>query len=250
MPRKLQHNKLLRRSVGRAFTRETLILLVGDSIESSSRTGLIVVLRSLVRHEGHLRCLKVTLFGGNIMRSLLRTMSVLAIVVSPLPAGAVTFDWSYSGGPGVSGIGTLNATDNGSGGFTVNAIFGAANGFAITGLNNYAFPDQTISTTFPQVDFDGLAFTVSNGTAYEINFTFAATGSYTCGVTGYCLIGPGIPGSAGAGDPGVPILFSAAELAETPLPAALPLFAAGAGLLGFFGLQRSRRKSRRLAVAT
>jgi hypothetical protein len=183
------------------------------------------------------------------MRSLLRTMSVLAIVVSPLPAGAVTFDWSYSGGPGVSGIGTLDASANGSGGFTVSAISGTANGFVITGLNSYAFPDQTIFTSFPQVDFSGLAFTVSNGTAYDIEFTLVTTGSYTCGVTGYCLIGPGIPGSAGAQDPGAPILFSAAALAETPLPAALPLFAAGAGLLGFFGLQRSRRKTRRFAVA-
>ena len=181
------------------------------------------------------------------MRSLIWTV-LLAIVVAPLPAGAVTFDWSYSG-PGISGVGTFDASDNGLGGFTVNTISGTANGFAITGLNNYAFPNQTIFTSFPQVDFFGVAFAVNNGTAYSIDYTTATSGSYTCGIAGYCLIGPGILGGDGSGDPGVPILFSAVELAETPLPAALPLFAAGAGLLGLFGLQRSRRKAQRRAVA-
>jgi hypothetical protein len=181
------------------------------------------------------------------MRNLIWTL-LLVIVVAPLPAGAVTFDWSYSG-PGVSGVGTFDASDIGSGAFQINTISGTANGFAITGLNDYAFPDQTIYTSIPQVDFFGIAFTVNNGTAYSIDYTTATTGFYTCGVAGYCLIGPGIPGGEGAGDPGVPILFSAVALAETPLPAALPLFAAGAGLLGLFGLQRSRRKAQRRAVA-
>ena len=181
------------------------------------------------------------------MRSLIWTL-LLAIVVAPLPAGAVTFDWSYSGS-GASGSGTFDAVANGSGGFTIDGISGTANTFTITGLSSYADANQNLSTTFPQLDIFGFSFTVSNGNRYNILYTNAASGPFSCGFIGYCQIGPGGPLSDGSGDPGVSIEFSA-SIAETPLPAALPLFAAGAGLLGFFGLQRSRRKTRRLAVAT
>jgi hypothetical protein len=119
---------------------------------------------------------------------------------------------------------------------------------AITGLTSYALNDQTIFTSSPQLSFGGLSFTVFGGQAYNIYYDNSDVGAYNCGLVGYCQVGPGSPGDIALNDPTVPITFSAV-LAETPLPAALPLFAAGAGLMGLFGLQRSRRKAQRRAVA-
>jgi hypothetical protein len=178
------------------------------------------------------------------MRSLIGAI-FLAIVVAPLPAGAVTFDWSYSGS-GAFGGGTFDAVDDGFGQFTIGAISGTANNHTITGLSDYAGADQLLFTTpGQQLNIFGFSFTVDNGNRYNILYSIPFCG----GGSGYCQIGPGAPLSDGSEDPIVSISFSA-SIAETPLPAALPLFAAGAGLLGFVGLQRSRRKAQRRAVAT
>ena len=42
--------------------------------------------------------------------------------------------------------------------------------------------------------------------------------------------------------------FDAGAAAATPLPAALPLFASGAGVLGFFGLRRKKKKAAQAAA--
>jgi hypothetical protein len=182
------------------------------------------------------------------MRRLIWTL-LLAIVVAPQPAGAVTFDWSYSGA-NANGSGTFDAVDNGSGRFTIGAISGTANKFTITGLSDYFGPDKFLFTTpGKQLDIFGFSFTVENGDSYNILYSDALSGFLSCGDgAGYCQVGPGAPGSNGSDDNIVSIEFSA-SIAEAPLPAALPLFAAGAGLLGLFGLQRSRRKAQRRAVA-
>jgi hypothetical protein len=45
------------------------------------------------------------------------------------------------------------------------------------------------------------------------------------------------------GTGGVTVTFSVTSVATTPLPAALPLFATGVGLLGFFGRRKLRQRS-------
>ena len=171
------------------------------------------------------------------MRNLLRLTLILSILLPSAIARAVTFDWSYSG-VDVSGNGTFDAAASGVGQFKVDAISGTANGVAITGLTDYAFPDQTIYTSSPQLDFLGLSFT-AGGQAFNLLYNTSAFGAYSCGIAGYCLIGPGAPGDAGANDPGVAVAFSAT--AVTPIPAPLALFAGGVGLLGILGWRGQKR---------
>ena len=165
--------------------------------------------------------------------------AILAFQLSS--AQAITFDWSYSGA-GISGSGTLEAVDVGGGAFLVGAISGTANGLTITGLTTYAFSDEKLFSSSPQVDLAGLAFTVVGGHVFDIYSMSSTTGSYSCGAVGYCLMGPGTPGSSGIGDLTVPITFSA-SIASVPGPiagAGLPglVFASG-GLLAWWRRRRS-----------
>jgi len=179
-----------------------------------------------------------------------------------------TFDWSYSGFitgdagyvngslPGsfgaVSGSGSLTATDQGAGEYLVDTISGTANGLAITGLSNYAAPDGFIFTNYPQVDFFGLAFTVAGGDTFNIYSvipSFGTLGVYDCGITGYCLIGPGTasdPSGTAAPDQEASVSFS---LTQTPLPSTWLMLLSGFVGLGFFAYRGTKKNSAAFAAA-
>jgi hypothetical protein len=73
---------------------------------------------------------------------------------------------------------------------------------------------------------------------FGIDFgTCSGTGAnFSCSPTGYAGAGS-VLGSGNQNPPG-----------STPLPAALPLFASGLGLIGFFGSRRKRRTNQSLAA--
>jgi hypothetical protein len=188
------------------------------------------------------------------MRKLwLPLIALVAFQVDGASAGTADppFDWTI---PGI-GFGTFDASPVGGGVFDVTNVTGTIYGYPITGLDSgYAIPDQQIYPGGPPfVDYGGVAFDAFNGTtsvAFNIFYDTSTTDDYACGLVGYCLIGPGIPGSTGLGPPrdtDMPITFNL--VAATPLPAALPLFATGLGALGLFGWRRRRINAAALEAA-
>lgn len=178
--------------------------------------------------------------------------ALIALQVSGANAATATFDWEYVGPNAfIFGIGTLQATDDGGGQYTVTSISGKANGLTVVGLSGYDLPDQLVFYNPPPgtpsiaLDSGGVSFSVAGGNSfqfYEDDTLYTPGPPYGCGGV-YCLLGPGAPGSPGPGDPFTTVDFSLTFVSETPLPAALPLFAAGLGVIGLFGLRRKRKNT-------
>jgi hypothetical protein len=160
----------------------------------------------------------------------LATAVVGLTLLTPAPAIAVTFDFSYfsTNTPGLSGSGEFTATSLGGGEYQLTGItgFGGNNDIAITSLSSYAAADNILFyPTQPFVDFGGISFNTADGDAWNIYWN----GYY--GVLDFNTNPVGYPNS-------VTIDFS---VTETPLPAALPLFAGGLAAWGLFARQRKRK---------
>jgi hypothetical protein len=169
----------------------------------------------------------------------------LSVVAATAPANAatVTFDWTLTGpssslgGVPFPGSGTIDATVSTTGGDQVTGITGTIDGSTITGLtvfdgsDNLVFPNGTAP-----LDTKGIAFTTAAGQTIDILSEFAE-GTPPTG-NAYEEIASN-PGGFGVGT------FT---LTPTPLPAALPLFAGGLGLMGWLG-RRRKHKSAALAAA-
>lgn len=185
--------------------------------------------------------------------------AIVVVALEASNADASTFNWSYTDGGSHTGSGTLVATEGLPGVFTLNSIAGTVEGHAITGgpAPSYALTGTTVfwSPTAPQVfdpvhpffftDYDGFAVSTASGffAIYENTGNFDTNNAYACGGASvpYCLIGPGTDGTDGLADPRFALTnFQVDLVAETPLPAALPLFAGGLGVIGL--LARSREK--------
>jgi hypothetical protein len=200
------------------------------------------------------------------------------------PANADTFSWSYSGtafsGTGTdTGSGTLttgslastcgsppvgscsyvNPPHTTTSGSTITGITGTWDGFTITGLvtpelfdhnNNvlYLSPNATLLDASANGDPGGLAFFVSNYTGNNVTVPtnvvvelfFDTTFSAYAALTGNTSFGCCSLGTEGD--------FSVTSVSPVPLPAALPLFATGLGVLGVLGWRR-KRKAAAIAAA-
>jgi len=150
------------------------------------------------------------------------------------------FDWTYTGlnGYTVNASGTLLATPLGGGAYQVTSISGMRNGIAVTGLTTYAGDDNVVYTTFPQLDYPGLAFTDANGFAYNVFYDTSTTDVYACGFVGYCEIGPGTPFTTGLGPPTDPVGSISFTLTAVPEPGSLALLCSG--VVGLAGVVRRR----------
>jgi hypothetical protein len=143
-------------------------------------------------------------------------------------------DWSYTG-VGISGSGTFTAAflnSNNGGTFQVTHMTGTADGMAIVEvlpLGGYSSNDNLL---FPnasaELDFAGLAFTVTDGQAFNLYFDTNSTGQFNCGQVGYCLLGPGSVGTEGSTDATAAITFAASAVPEPSTWAMM--------ILGFLGL--------------
>lgn len=196
-----------------------------------------------------------------LVRNFVAAAALLTVHASV--AGATTFNWSYTGGGANNGVGTLEATETApnSGIFTIQTISGTANGETINAsapVPAYAGTGSTVywSPTAPIVfnplnpffftDFLGFAFLTEANHYFALyeNTNYgggAPNDAYACGTdtSPYCLIGPGLALGDGLGDPRVGLTNFA--LTQTPIPAALPLFATGLGMIGFLAHRRKRK---------
>jgi hypothetical protein len=176
-----------------------------------------------------------------------------AAAILPADATTVTYDWTLtapsasSGGFVWTGSGTLTVTSI-TGSVTNGTVTDPITGLATPGtFDNLLFPIGTTFTGPPVVtsgsyisasdlDTKGLGFTIAAGTvdvfgAYAPNSTDVTPGN------NYEETGPG---GFGVGT------FA---LTATPLPAALPLFAGGLGMVALLAGRR-KRKAKRSALAT
>ena len=167
------------------------------------------------------------------------------------PAFTASVSLDVVGGQALSGTGfitfganTFNltlitlATDGGNGNYGGQTGFRDNHGTDIFGGN----------TTIP-IDSDGLIFAISSNplrgqdalfAAWDNGggaFTFLISGALTGAFDVYYKI------SQGSGE----FAITGSENSQTPLPAALPLFASGLGALGLLGWRKKRKAAARLA---
>src|ERR1700692_3623503 len=111
---------------------------------------------------------------------LLLSGAFLALALSS--ASATMLEWSYTGGPGISGSGTMDATYVSGVGYSLNSISGTANGETIFGLDSYDGPNNFVYPPSPPnvgVNTLGFSFSVGDGsTSYNL---YEDDGLYTPG---------------------------------------------------------------------
>jgi hypothetical protein len=175
--------------------------------------------------------------------SIIALVSVLGVGISA-PASAATYNFSFAettdliGGNFGSGSGTFTTSDTpvqflGQTTFEITNITGTVNGSAIVAPANANGYGAYYTTGPSTLDGAGANFKTAAGTS--VSFFFQENlDSYRINLTS--------PFEDGL----VSAAFTPA-VSATPLPAALPLFAGGLGLVGFIS---RRRKSRVMAVLT
>ena len=196
---------------------------------------------------------------------------VSALLLAAVPASAATYDYDYASVEGFDLDGTITTSN------TLQAIPGAGSalGYAIlsiTGaLTGPGFPaPDTIDQLIPNPIYPNSSYSASGYFIYD-NALFFPTQPY--------LDNPGVLFST-VGLPGIewnlfsisPTVYqldnnyngvfwvttgtmrlyldpSSLAVTATPLPAALPMFAAGLGVMGLLGRRRKRKNSTALAAA-
>jgi len=162
---------------------------------------------------------------------------ILCGLLASVPARASTlFDFSFydtgTGGSIISASGVLTTSPLGSN-FLITDITGMFNGNPISSLvppGGYASNNNVLYSGIPSLDFSGVSFVVPALAPLEnVNVYFDGPGLFVCAGC-YAVFN---------GDFDLAINFSVD--AATPLPAALPLFATGLGVLGALSWRRKRR---------
>ena len=167
--------------------------------------------------------------------------ALLAVTAgSVAPASATTWDWEVTGAGAYDGSGTISGSVScGVGCFEITAATGDIAGDTITGISTFAGADNYLFPTAAvpyQIDNNGISFAVSGlslGTAVnifsEVGFTLDK-----------------LDPENGTGEAfGT---FSIVGEVATPLPAALPLFAGGLGMIGLLGRRKNRKPAAKRAA--
>jgi hypothetical protein len=148
---------------------------------------------------------------------------MLAVGFWSYPANALTFHYSFHGGQiegFISGL-TDNQLDQTASSVTITASI-------IGGLGEYVTPGSPNNFDVSGGAITGVSFQGDLGT-YHLSIVLQT------GLNNAILFNNAV----GSGEGG-PVTYEAA--AETPLPAALPLFVTGLGALGLLGWRRKRKQ--------
>jgi hypothetical protein len=178
--------------------------------------------------------------GNGVMKHMLSSIAVGALLLgaSVMPSAALTCNVACFGvTPG------NNPNPGAFGDTTASGAFTDQFGFTLTAPPN-SFNSVTNEITAPAGDFTGLTlslYTAANVLIASTTTILTVGGNQTERLTASNLLAPGsyyIQVSATGGGTG----FTGLEnVSQAPLPAALPLFAGGLGLLGFYGRRRKLR---------
>ena len=165
-------------------------------------------------------------------------IAAAALVASPASAAQVLFSFA---GEGQTGSGTFTtATPQGSGGTAITGISGLFNGFAITGLSDFAGADNLFFFADPiKLSFDGVSFTSAGGDTGNLYYSSRGT---------YAVFKP-VTNASGDSDTAifdVTASFTPLGAGAVPEPGVWAFMVLGFGALG--GALR-RRRAARLALA-
>jgi hypothetical protein len=151
-----------------------------------------------------------------------------AVLLTSSMARADNYAIDYTTTAGISADLIVSATQTPTNGpFTVYAVSGERNGFAITGLSSYAESDQLLFAADPYVDFSGLSFSTAQGD-YNL-FSNNPTTPYDYAEIDSTVDSVGYPQSG--------VLLTSLSVTDVPEPASLALL--GLGLAGL-GIMRHR----------
>ena len=181
----------------------------------------------------------------NLIRNAFAASAVLLAVAVSAPASADTFNLATNGGDGSVIDVVPNGFPNGFHLFGTDSGFGADTTYTATALSNQSFNINWVYHTDDEdPGFDPAGY-VKNGVFTQLTDNSGPNdqnGAFILSVlTGeiYGFVVRSTDGEEGRAD----IFVTALAASETPLPAALPLFATGLGALGLLGWRRKRKQA-------
>jgi hypothetical protein len=185
-----------------------------------------------------MRLLQVALAVGGLM-----SLSLVAAHADTV------YDFTISGtetnGSGTITVGAEETSGVPADGYVIGGVTGTINGESITGLANFGGSDDVIYLPPNQpggysiADNFGIALALSDG---DINFSgYSSPSTYLINSSSSSSVTASSCGIGGCSSvDSFTLTLTPESVSATPLPAALPLFAGGLGMLGLF----SRRKKR------
>ena len=181
------------------------------------------------------------------MHSLSKVIAVAAMAASVVlgptiisPADAATVDWTLTGV-------TFDDGGGASGTFSIDTTTGLLTAYNITTTAGTSLAgtlyEPSTSNIFSQNQWSPNSFIITSNASPYINFAFVSpltSPGFNLFVTSGFLAGSWECFDSSCAPPQRLVVSGAAT--ATPLPAALPLFASGLGLLGFARWRRRRRR--------
>jgi hypothetical protein len=155
-------------------------------------------------------------------------LAAATLVIAPITASAATFHFSFSGG-----------SWSGSGEFTSSSV---SSPYLITGIINGSIFDPFVGSAATIISIDNSYFGADNLLSYPTTPYLDLNGiSFDTASLAYNVYYAGGYGIQRGNIVQAFSTFTITQVATTPLPAALPIFATGLAGLGLFGWRRKRK---------